>query len=149
MKRVGVDVGGTFTDLILVDESSGQISVDKLPSTQDDPARAVIAGVRRRPVAPAAQRGRRGKLGTRSKYAWVRKKLPHLQSPPRLSTVSKLSVLARSNRTTARQHESSLLPHLLHQLRDRAHQVVLGEDFEPPVAHHAQTRPALRGSADG
>ena len=47
MKRVGVDVGGTFTDLILVDESSGQISVDKLPSTQDDPARAVIAGVRR------------------------------------------------------------------------------------------------------
>ena len=45
MKRIGVDVGGTFTDLILVDEESGRITVDKLASTPDDPARAVIAGV--------------------------------------------------------------------------------------------------------
>ena len=37
MKRVGVDVGGTFTDLILVDEETGQISVDKVPTTPDDP----------------------------------------------------------------------------------------------------------------
>src|SRR5262245_41535648 len=46
MKRIGVDVGGTFTDLILVDEESGRISVDKVPSTPDDPARGVVAGVR-------------------------------------------------------------------------------------------------------
>ncbi|WCB94916.1 hypothetical protein DSM104299_03656 [Baekduia alba] len=45
MKRIGVDVGGTFTDLILVDEESGRITVDKLSSTPDDPARAVIDGV--------------------------------------------------------------------------------------------------------
>ncbi|MDX6597091.1 MAG: hypothetical protein QOE87_978, partial [Gaiellales bacterium] len=37
MKRIGVDVGGTFTDLILVDEESGRITVDKVPSTPDDP----------------------------------------------------------------------------------------------------------------
>ena len=47
MKRIGVDVGGTFTDLILVDEESGRITVDKVPSTADDPARAVVDGVRR------------------------------------------------------------------------------------------------------
>ena len=47
MKRIGVDVGGTFTDLILVDEESGRITVDKLPSTPDDPARGVADGVRR------------------------------------------------------------------------------------------------------
>ena len=47
MKRVGVDVGGTFTDLILVDEESGRITVDKVPSTPDDPARGVVAGVER------------------------------------------------------------------------------------------------------
>ena len=45
MKRVGVDVGGTFTDLILVDEESGRITVDKVPSTPSDPAQGVVAGV--------------------------------------------------------------------------------------------------------
>src|SRR5947209_3215838 len=45
MKRIGVDVGGTFTDLVLVDEEPGRITVDKVPSTPDEPARAVIAGV--------------------------------------------------------------------------------------------------------
>ena len=47
MKRVGVDVGGTFTDLILVDEEHGAITVDKVPSTPDDPARGVVEGVRK------------------------------------------------------------------------------------------------------
>ena len=46
MKRIGVDVGGTFTDLILVDEESGRITVDKVPSTPDDPARGVVDGIR-------------------------------------------------------------------------------------------------------
>jgi 5-oxoprolinase (ATP-hydrolysing) len=45
MKRIGVDVGGTFTDLILVDEDSGRITVDKVPSTPDDPARGVVDGI--------------------------------------------------------------------------------------------------------
>jgi len=45
MKRIGVDVGGTFTDMILVDEETGQITVDKVASTPDDPARAVVEGV--------------------------------------------------------------------------------------------------------
>ena len=34
--RLGVDVGGTFTDLILVNESSGDIHTAKVPSTPDD-----------------------------------------------------------------------------------------------------------------
>ena len=45
MQRIGVDVGGTFTDLILIDEAAGAITVDKVPSTPDDPARAVMTGV--------------------------------------------------------------------------------------------------------
>jgi N-methylhydantoinase A/oxoprolinase/acetone carboxylase beta subunit/N-methylhydantoinase B/oxoprolinase/acetone carboxylase alpha subunit len=47
VKRVGVDVGGTFTDLILVDEETGRITVDKVPSTPDDPARGVVDGIAR------------------------------------------------------------------------------------------------------
>jgi 5-oxoprolinase (ATP-hydrolysing) len=46
VKRLGVDVGGTFTDLVLVDEASGRITVDKVPSTPDDPARGTVAGIR-------------------------------------------------------------------------------------------------------
>ena len=46
MRRLGVDVGGTFTDLILVDEESGRITVDKVPSTPDDPARGTVQGIR-------------------------------------------------------------------------------------------------------
>jgi 5-oxoprolinase (ATP-hydrolysing) len=46
MRRIGVDIGGTFTDLILVDEEAGRITVDKVPSTPDDPARGVVQGVR-------------------------------------------------------------------------------------------------------
>ncbi len=45
MKRVGVDVGGTFTDLIYVDDESGVIAVHKLPTTPDDPSRGTIQGI--------------------------------------------------------------------------------------------------------
>jgi N-methylhydantoinase A len=45
MIRLGVDVGGTFTDLILIDEKNNQSWVHKVPSTPSDPSIAVINGV--------------------------------------------------------------------------------------------------------
>jgi N-methylhydantoinase A len=39
--RVGVDIGGTFTDLILVDDATGSFTVAKALTTPDDPSRAV------------------------------------------------------------------------------------------------------------
>ena len=42
---VGVDVGGTFTDVTLVDTRSGEILNHKVPSTPDDPSRAIMNGV--------------------------------------------------------------------------------------------------------
>ena len=44
--RVGVDVGGTHTDLVLVDEETGNICVNKVPTIADDPARATVEGLR-------------------------------------------------------------------------------------------------------
>ncbi len=44
--RVAVDVGGTFTDLVLVDSRSGTTHLDKVPSTPGR-ADAVLAGLRR------------------------------------------------------------------------------------------------------
>jgi N-methylhydantoinase A len=45
MKRIGVDVGGTFTDLIFVDEDNGKVAVHKTSSTPKDPSIGVINGV--------------------------------------------------------------------------------------------------------
>ncbi|NTW02514.1 MAG: hydantoinase/oxoprolinase family protein, partial [Oscillochloris sp.] len=43
--RVGVDVGGTFTDLMLFDEHSGRYWRHKTPSTPQDPSLAVLDGI--------------------------------------------------------------------------------------------------------
>src|SRR5712692_3282537 len=42
---VGIDIGGTFTDVAAVDRDSGELYVSKVPSVPADPARAVIAGL--------------------------------------------------------------------------------------------------------
>ncbi len=47
MRRLGVDVGGTFTDLLVVDEERGEVAVEKVPTTVDDPAAGVLSGARR------------------------------------------------------------------------------------------------------
>ncbi len=45
--RLGVDVGGTFTDLLLIDESSGQTYMAKVPSTPEDSSIGVLHGISR------------------------------------------------------------------------------------------------------
>ncbi|MGG5823616.1 hydantoinase/oxoprolinase family protein [Falsiroseomonas sp. HW251] len=42
--RLGVDTGGTFTDICLYDPRSGRLSVWKLSSTVRDPSEAIVAG---------------------------------------------------------------------------------------------------------
>src|SRR5689334_25426797 len=43
--RVTVDTGGTFSDFVYFDEETQQISIAKLPSTPDDPSRAIVGGI--------------------------------------------------------------------------------------------------------
>jgi N-methylhydantoinase A len=54
--RVGVDSGGTFTDVCLFDEENGRVEVWKVSSTPDDPSRGIAQGVEEgmRRVAPEA-----------------------------------------------------------------------------------------------
>ena len=45
MYRIGVDVGGTFTDFTLLDEQAGRLHYHKTPSTPGDPSAAVETGL--------------------------------------------------------------------------------------------------------
>jgi N-methylhydantoinase A len=45
--RLGIDVGGTFTDLLLFDEDSGSLELTKVPSTPRDPSIGVLEGIRK------------------------------------------------------------------------------------------------------
>ncbi|MFK7854878.1 MAG: hydantoinase/oxoprolinase family protein [Granulosicoccus sp.] len=42
---IGVDVGGTFTDVFVLDESTGEVVTAKVPSTRGDQSRGFIAGL--------------------------------------------------------------------------------------------------------
>jgi len=43
--RAGVDIGGTFTDLLLLDEHTGEMIIGKILTTPGDPSLAVIQGL--------------------------------------------------------------------------------------------------------
>ena len=45
--RIGVDIGGTFTDFILYSEKDNSITIDKIPTTPNEPQKAVIEVVKR------------------------------------------------------------------------------------------------------
>ena len=43
--RLGIDVGGTFTDLLLFNEATGEISLLKTPSTPEDQSVGIFTGI--------------------------------------------------------------------------------------------------------
>ena len=45
MKLAGVDVGGTFTDVIVVDTDTEAVEIRKVPSTPEDPSEGLISGL--------------------------------------------------------------------------------------------------------
>jgi N-methylhydantoinase A len=45
MHRIGIDVGGTFTDLVAIDDA-GRATLAKVPSTPEDPSEGVLDGLR-------------------------------------------------------------------------------------------------------
>lgn len=45
MLRIGIDIGGAFTDVVVYDEESGDIKWVKVESTPEDPSKGVIIGI--------------------------------------------------------------------------------------------------------
>jgi N-methylhydantoinase A len=54
MSWLGVDVGGTFTDLVFLDRASGRLQVLKTPSTPDDQSEGILVGIGRLSLEPGA-----------------------------------------------------------------------------------------------
>jgi len=56
MHLIGVDVGGTFTDLIYTDTETNATAIHKVPTTPDDPSVGAIVGIealcKRLPIDP-------------------------------------------------------------------------------------------------
>ena len=44
-QSLGIDIGGTFTDIVVYDHGAGRQYSNKILTTHDDPSRAVIEGV--------------------------------------------------------------------------------------------------------
>ena len=44
--QLGIDVGGTFTDFVLLDQEQGTLRIAKVLTTPEDPSRAVLEGTR-------------------------------------------------------------------------------------------------------
>lgn len=55
MRRIGIDVGGTFTDVVMVDDQSGAVWSTKVPTTPQDRVVGAMAGFRRILQISAAQ----------------------------------------------------------------------------------------------
>jgi N-methylhydantoinase A len=53
MHWIGVDVGGTFTDVVVYDEATGALSVAKSPTSVGDPTRGLLAALAKLPLALA------------------------------------------------------------------------------------------------
>ena len=45
--RLGIDVGGTFTDAVLLSEADGRMHIAKVPSTPTDPSQGFVHALTR------------------------------------------------------------------------------------------------------
>ena len=43
--RIGIDVGGTFTDFVVIDVAKGEIKIGKTLTTSRDPTLAIMKGL--------------------------------------------------------------------------------------------------------
>ena len=62
--RLGVDVGGTFTDILLIDEDTGATFRAKTSSTPEDQSVGVLRGIDRRAPPPASSAPRSATCST-------------------------------------------------------------------------------------
>ena len=123
MLWLGVDVGGTFTDLVLYDETTGRLAHAKTPSTPEDQSRGVIAGIEALGIEPE-------QLGRLAHGSTVATNTLLERNGARLAAVTTegfrdVLVVGRGNRTAlydikARRPPALLPRSAIHEVRERA-----------------------------
>ena len=69
---LGIDIGGTFTDLVVLDPGTGRATIWKESTTPDDPSRGALAGALEVLDEPGARRGRSAAWSTRRRSSPTR-----------------------------------------------------------------------------
>ena len=67
--RVGIDIGGTFTDLVLIDDETGERAVGKVLTTPEDPSEAVEEGLLELLEREGIEAGRLGRSSTARRWS--------------------------------------------------------------------------------
>jgi len=68
--RIGIDIGGTFTDFVAFNQFDGVIHTFKVPSTPGDPSLAVLQGLREIPALVTNQGDQKSNSGVENKFSW-------------------------------------------------------------------------------
>ena len=123
---VGVDVGGTFTDLFFLNETDGIAAVGKVPTTRPDQARGIIDG--------------------------LKKQLAHAGDASTIvhgTTVATNALLERKGGTTGLITTAGFRDVLEMRRRDRPRTWGLWGDFEPVVPRDRRLEVSERTLANG
>ena len=122
---IGVDVGGTFTDVFFLDEAQGRCEVAKVPSTLDDQSRGFIEGIR------------------------TRAELSEVATIVHGTTTGTNALLERKGAKTGIITTSGFRDTLEMRRRDRPNTWGLWGQFEPVVPRNLRLEVAERTLADG
>ena len=123
---IGVDVGGTFTDVFFLDEASGRCEVAKVPSTPGDQSKGFIEGIQQK-VADFAE----------------------VATVVHGTTVGTNALLERKGAKTGIITTGGFRDVLEMRRRDRPHTWGLWGQFEPVVPRDLRLEVAERTLADG
>jgi N-methylhydantoinase A len=133
MKVVGVDVGGTFTDLVLYDAASGAVAVHKVASTPEDPSRAVISGLVDLCVKAGVEHAAVAHVFHGTTVA-TNAAIQHVGARTGMITTAGFRDILHIGRHQRPQHYSILqdIPWQCRPLVERRHRLVVAERVVPP-----------------
>src|SRR5438132_1039323 len=155
--RLGVDIGGTFTDLVVIDETTGVTRVGKILTTPKDPAHAVEQGIEA--IAICLLHAYVNPVHERRLAALVAEIAPQMAVACASEVVPEIREYERTSTTTANVYVAPLMARYLEDLERRlADREIPGQLYImqssggialPPLARRLPIRLVESGPAAG